>query len=104
MGGEGERVTLLPSPTSISVVLNIRRECVANTGWWLQPVVYRAITNDRERVNEAIRFSNALSGLNETFGPIIESEVDAQAWSESQPDEPHQSLIDDKEETETRTI
>ncbi|GAA0541525.1 TrmB family transcriptional regulator [Halorubrum ejinorense] len=63
-----------------------------------------AITNDRERLDEAIRFSNALTGLNEAFGPIIESEEDAQAWSESQPDEPHPSEVDDEEVDETRTI
>jgi len=63
-----------------------------------------AITNDRERLDEAIRFSNALTGLNEAFGPIIESEEDAETWSESQPDEPHPSEVDDEEVDETRTI
>lgn len=63
-----------------------------------------AITNDRERLEEAIRSSNALTGLNEAFGPIIESEEDPQAWSESQPDEPHPSVGDDGEDNETRTI
>lgn len=63
-----------------------------------------AITNDRERLDEAIRFSNALTGLNEAFGPIIENEEHAQTWSESQPDEPHPSEVDDEEVDETRTI
>lgn len=63
-----------------------------------------AITNDRERLAEAIRFSNALSSLSEAFGPIIESEDDAQAWSESQPDEPHPSVVGDEEEAETQNI
>jgi len=63
-----------------------------------------AITNDRERLDEAIRFSNALTGLSEAFGPIIESEDDAQAWSESQPDEPHPSVVGDEEEAETQNI
>ena len=55
-----------------------------------------AITKDRVRLEEAIRFSNALGGLNEVFGPIVENEEDAQAWNESQPDEPHPSVVDDK--------
>ena len=53
-----------------------------------------AITKDRGRLEGAIRFPNVLGGLNEVFGPIIESEGDAQAWSESQPDEPHPSIVD----------
>ena len=55
-----------------------------------------AITKDRVRLKEAIRSSNALGGLNKAFGPIVENEEDAQAWSESQPDEPHPSVVDDK--------
>jgi len=55
-----------------------------------------AITKDRVRLKEAIRTSNALGDLNEAFGPIVENEEDAQAWSESQPDEPHPSVVDDK--------
>ena len=55
-----------------------------------------AITKDGVRLEEAIRSSNALGGLNEAFGPIVENEEDAQAWSESQPDEPHPSDVDDK--------
>ena len=50
-----------------------------------------------------MRLSNALNVLNDTFGPIIESEEHAQAWSESQPDEPHPSVGDDEEEA-GRTI
>ena len=63
-----------------------------------------AITKDRGRLDEAIRFSNALGGLNEAFGPIIESEEDAQAWSESQPDGPHPSIVDNEMEGETDAI
>lgn len=55
-----------------------------------------AITKDRGRLEQAIRFSNALGGLNEAFGPIVENEEDARAWNESQPDEPHPSVVDDK--------
>ena len=55
-----------------------------------------AITKDRGRLEEAVRCSNVLGGLNEAFGPIVESEEDAQAWGESQPDEPHPSVVDDE--------
>lgn len=63
-----------------------------------------AITNNRGRLNEAIRFSNALSGLNEAFGPVLESEEDAQAWSDSQPDELHPSVATDEEGGKPQTI
>ena len=63
-----------------------------------------AITKDGVRLEEAIRSSNALGGLNEAFGPIIESEEDAQAWSESQPDESHPSILDDEMECKTDAI
>ena len=63
-----------------------------------------AITKDRGRLEEMIRVSNALSGLNEAFGPIIESEEDAQAWSESQPDGPHPSVVENEIEGETDAV
>lgn len=55
---------------------------------------YWAITDDRDRLADAIQFSDALTGLNDRFGPLIEDETDAQAWAEAQPDRPHPSERD----------
>jgi len=52
---------------------------------------YWAITDDRELLAQALRTSEALSGLRADFGPLITSEDDAEAWSEAQPDQPHPS-------------
>ncbi|WP_459879255.1 TrmB family transcriptional regulator [Halorubrum gandharaense] len=59
-----------------------------------------AITNEPDRLAQAIRFSNALSTLTESFGAIIESEKEAKAWSDAQPDQPHPSVGDEDEATE----
>lgn len=58
-----------------------------------------AITNNREQIIEAIRFSNTLSALNESFGPTIESEQEAKEWSDAQPDQPHPSTLDTEDES-----
>jgi hypothetical protein len=52
---------------------------------------YWAITDDRDRLAQALHVSDALSGLTADFGPLITSEEDAEAWSEAQPDQPHPS-------------
>jgi len=52
---------------------------------------YWAITDDSERLTQALRVSEALSGLQADLGPLITSEEDAEAWSEAQPDQPHPS-------------
>ena len=59
-----------------------------------------AITNEPDRLAQAIRFSNAISTLTESFGAIIESEEEAKAWSDAQPDQPHPSVSDENEATE----
>lgn len=59
---------------------------------------YWAITDDRDRLADAIQFSEVLSGLNERFGPLIEDQEDARAWAEAQPDRPHPSEQDGAEE------
>ena len=59
-----------------------------------------AITDDHHQLVEAVRFSNTLSTLNETVGPIIESEEEAKAWSNAQPERAHPSVSDGDEATE----
>jgi len=59
-----------------------------------------AITDDHHQLVEAVRFSNTLSTLNETVGPIIESEEEAKAWSNAQPERTHPSVSDGDEATE----
>jgi DNA-binding transcriptional regulator YhcF (GntR family) len=53
-----------------------------------------AITDDHHRLVEATQFSKVFSTLNESVGSIIESEEEAKAWSDAQPDRPHPSLGD----------
>ncbi|TKX43730.1 winged helix-turn-helix domain-containing protein [Halorubrum sp. ARQ200] len=60
-----------------------------------------AITDDHHQLVEAVRFSNTLSTLNETVGPIIESEEEAKTWSNAQPERAHPSVSDVDEATET---
>ncbi len=52
---------------------------------------YWAITDDRERLADAVQFSNALAGLNDQLGPLIKTEEDAEAWASAQPNRPHPS-------------
>ncbi len=52
---------------------------------------YWTITDDLERLSDAVQFSELLSGLTEQFGPIIHGEDDARPWADAQPDEPHPS-------------
>lgn len=59
---------------------------------------YWTLTDDYDRLADALRFSNVLSGLEEQFGPLITDDEDAQAWATHQPDEPHPS---EKEGTNT---
>lgn len=56
---------------------------------------YWAITDDPNRLADAIQFSQALSGLAEQFGPLVTDESDAQAWADAQPEEPHPSETDE---------
>jgi len=58
-----------------------------------------AITDDPHRLVEATRFSEIFSTLNESVGSIIESEEEAKAWSDAQPDRPHPSIVDGEEAT-----
>lgn len=60
---------------------------------------YWAITDDFDRLADAIQFSEALSGLNERFGPLIENEADAQKWANAQPAHPHPSEQSTSDET-----
>jgi predicted transcriptional regulator len=60
-----------------------------------------AITDDHHRLVEATRFSKVFSTLNESVGSIIESEDEAKAWSDAQPDRPHPSVGDGEEDTQT---
>lgn len=61
---------------------------------------YWAITDDRHRLAHEIRFSDALTHLQDEFGPTITSEVEAKFWSEAQPDRPHPSESTDRDEDE----
>ncbi|CDK40624.1 uncharacterized protein BN903_6 [Halorubrum sp. AJ67] len=60
-----------------------------------------AITDNHHQLVEAVRFSNTLSTLNETVGPLIESEEEAKAWSNAQPERTHRSVSDGDEAAET---
>ena len=60
-----------------------------------------AITDDHDQLVEAVRFSNTLSTLNERFGPLIESEEEAKAWSNAQPEQAHPSVSDGHDAAET---
>jgi hypothetical protein len=56
---------------------------------------YWAITNDIDRLADAGQFSDALARLDEQFGSLVDSEADARAWTDAQPDRPHPSERDD---------
>lgn len=60
-----------------------------------------AITDDHHRLVEATRFSKAFSTLNESFRSIIQSEEEAKAWSDAQPNRSHPSVVDGEETTQT---
>lgn len=51
-----------------------------------------ALTNDLNRLSNALQNSRALERLHAQFGPIIESEEDAKEWADAQPDRPHPSI------------
>lgn len=61
-----------------------------------------AITDDLDRVVEAMRFSNLLSSLRVEHGPLISDPEDATAWADAQPDRPHPSE-DNGETTDEQT-
>lgn len=66
-----------------------------------------AITDDLDRVVEAMRFSNLLSSLRVEHGPLISDPEDATAWADAQPDHPHPSEDGGEttdEQTRTGTI
>lgn len=66
-----------------------------------------AITDDLDRVVEAMRFSNLLSSLKIEHGPLISDPEDAKAWADAQPDRSHPSEDDEEttnESTGTDTI
>jgi transcription initiation factor IIE alpha subunit len=50
-----------------------------------------ALTNDLDRLNDALRASTLFGQLRSEYGAIIEDGEDAQAWADAQPDEPHPS-------------
>lgn len=50
-----------------------------------------AITDDRQLLVRELRFSEALSRLDDAFGSVVSSEADAEAWADAQPDRPHSS-------------
>ncbi|MEZ3115788.1 hypothetical protein RYH80_07645 [Halobaculum sp. MBLA0147] len=52
---------------------------------------YWAITSDHDRLVRDSRFADSLSRLAETHDATVESESDAEAWSEAQPDRAHPS-------------
>jgi hypothetical protein len=58
---------------------------------------YWTVTDDLERLSDAVQFSELLSGLTEQFGPIIRDGDDARAWADAQPDEPHPSEQSDRD-------
>lgn len=55
-----------------------------------------ALTDDQERLQNAVETSRSLRHLRDEFGPVIEGKEDARAWSDAQPDEPHPSDTDDE--------
>lgn len=62
---------------------------------------YWAITDDHQRLADALQFSDAVSGLNDQLGTLIETEADAKAWADAQPDQPHPSEEAETRETDT---
>jgi len=66
-----------------------------------------AITDDLDRVIEAMRFSDLLSSLKVEYGSLITDSEDAKAWADAQPERPHPSEDDDEkagESTRTGTL
>lgn len=58
-----------------------------------------AITDDSDRLSHAIRFSESLSQLDGQYGSILNSEEDARAWSNAQPDQDHPSEPADEDDS-----
>lgn len=52
---------------------------------------YWVLTDDLDRLAQALQFAETLSGVKANFGSLIDSEDAAEAWSTAQPDRPHPS-------------